>query len=168
MTIAEALFDVRARIDRAAHAAGRDSGEVRLIAVSKTFPTEAVLAALAAGQRDFGENRVEEALPKIAAVAAASSDAPRWHLIGHLQSRKVRDAGRSFGLIHSVDTLRLAIGQFIVTALLSLAAGMLFERNDLASLSASVVPVLYGGLLSVGVAYTLQVIAQKDTTIGDN
>jgi hypothetical protein len=108
MTIAEALFDVRARIDRAAHAAGRDSGEVRLIAVSKTFPAEAVLEALTAGQRDFGENRVEEALPKIAAVAAASSDAPRWHLIGHLQSRKVRDAGRSFGLIHSVDSLRLA------------------------------------------------------------
>lgn len=62
-----------------------------------------------------------------------------------------------------VDPLRLAIGQFIVTAVLSLAAGLLFERNDIASLASSVVAILYGGLLSVGVAYTLQVIAQKDT-----
>lgn len=108
MTIAEALSDVRDRIAGAARAAGRSPAEVRLVAVSKTFPADAVLEALAAGQHDFGENRVEEALPKIAAVAAAAPASLRWHLIGHLQSRKVRDAGRSFGLIHSVDSLRLA------------------------------------------------------------
>jgi len=62
-----------------------------------------------------------------------------------------------------VDPLLLAIGQFIVNTLLSLAAGLAFERSDAAGLAASVVPVLYGGLLSVGVAYTLQVVAQKDT-----
>jgi drug/metabolite transporter (DMT)-like permease len=62
-----------------------------------------------------------------------------------------------------VDPLRLALGQFIVNAILSSVAALLFERNDYASLLSSVVPVLYGGLLSVGVAYTLQVIAQKDT-----
>lgn len=109
MSIAQALAIVHTRIAAAADAAGRDPADVRLVAVSKTFPADAVLAALAAGQLDFGENRVEEALPKMAAVSAAAPNAaPRWHLIGHLQSRKVRDAGRSFGLIHSIDSLRLA------------------------------------------------------------
>ena len=105
MSIAQALQEVRARIAAAASAAGRDPSDVRLVAVSKTFPAEAVLEAIAAGQLDFGENRVEEAAPKMDAVASATA---RWHLIGHLQSRKVRDAGRRFGLIHSVDSLRLA------------------------------------------------------------
>ena len=109
MTIADALHTVLGRIAAAARAAGRDPAEVRLVAVSKTFPAEAVLDAVRAGQLDFGENRVEDALPKIAAVAAAAGAPARWHLIGHLQSRKVRDAGRSFGLIHSVDSLRLAV-----------------------------------------------------------
>ncbi len=62
-----------------------------------------------------------------------------------------------------VDTLRLAIGQFIVTAILSTLGGLLFEHNNPASLASSLIPVLYGGLLSAGVAFTLQVIAQKDT-----
>ena len=126
MSIAQALREVRGRIDVAAGVAGRDPSEVRLVAVSKTFPAEAVLEALAAGQLDFGENRVEDAVPKIEAVAAASNTAVRWHLIGHLQSRQVRDAGRCFGLIHSVDSLRLAAR---IDAQSSLPQEILLECN---------------------------------------
>lgn len=94
----------------AAEAAHRDATLVRLVAVSKTFLSEAVLGALEVGQREFGENRVEEALPKQDAIAAsvAGSMPVQWHLIGHLQSRKARDAARRFALIHSVDSVKLA------------------------------------------------------------
>jgi PLP dependent protein len=108
-TIREALERVRERIATAARRAGRAPADVTLVAVSKTFPSGAVREALAAGQIDFGENRVEEALPKIEAIGrAASRFEIRWHLIGHLQSRKVKDAVGHFALIHSVDTVKLA------------------------------------------------------------
>jgi len=169
--IQRALARVRERIAEAALRAGRDPSSVTLVAVSKTFPADAVMEAVAAGQFDFGENRVEEALPKMAAVGrlteytsqnsddrtqnteyraqtteerrqgaeftgrAAQYPIPnteypirntpyathdtqsqipnpkskiRWHLIGHLQSRKARDAAGQFHLIHSVDSVRLA------------------------------------------------------------
>jgi hypothetical protein len=107
--IASRLQEIRIRVRAAAEAAHRDATLVRLVAVSKTFPHDAVLSALAAGQMDFGENRVEEALPKQDAVAATRpSDPVRWHLIGHVQSRKARDAARRFALIHSVDSIKLA------------------------------------------------------------
>ena len=67
---------------------------------------DAIRAAIAAGHRDFGENRVQEALPKIEALAVEHPDL-RWHLIGHLQSNKARKAGRPFDAIHSVDSLDL-------------------------------------------------------------
>ncbi len=93
------LADVRARIERAASRAGRDPASVRLVAVSKTFPVEYVRAAAGAGQIDFGENKVQEALSKIEATV----DLPlRWHLVGHLQSNKVKKAGR-FDVVHSID-----------------------------------------------------------------
>jgi pyridoxal phosphate enzyme (YggS family) len=93
------LGDVRARIARAAGRAGRDSSTIRLVAVSKTFPAAAVREAFAAGQIDFGENKVQEALQKIDATA----DLPiRWHLIGHLQSNKAKKVGR-FDVIQSID-----------------------------------------------------------------
>ena len=98
------LAAVRARIDSAARAAGRRPGDVRLVAVSKTFPIDAVRAAYEAGQRDFGENKVQEALQKIAASADL---AIRWHLIGHLQSNKARKAGPAFAAIHSIDSEEL-------------------------------------------------------------
>jgi pyridoxal phosphate enzyme (YggS family) len=98
------LHAVRARLEAAARAAGRDPAGIRLVAVSKTFPLDAVLAALDAGQVDFGENRVQEALPK---VEATSSSAIRWHLIGHLQSNKAKKAATSFAWIHSIDSLDL-------------------------------------------------------------
>jgi len=76
------------------------------VAVSKTYPVESVRAAAAAGQRDFGENRVQEALPKI--EAAADLDL-RWHLVGHLQSNKARKAARPFAFIHSIDSVDLLL-----------------------------------------------------------
>jgi hypothetical protein len=102
--IAENLTAVRARLDTAARAAGRDPASVRLIAVSKTFSLDHVRSAAAAGQLDFGENRVQEALQKI---EAATELQIRWHLIGHLQSNKARKAVGPFACIHSVDSLDL-------------------------------------------------------------
>ncbi len=102
-SIATNLAAVRARIDAAARAAGRDPASIRLVAVSKTFPIEAVREAAAAGQQDFGENRVQEALQKI---ASSSELQIRWHLIGHLQSNKARKAA-AFACIQSVDGLEL-------------------------------------------------------------
>lgn len=102
--IAGRLSEIRARMDAAARRAGRDPASVTLVAVSKTHPAERVRAALDAGQIVFGENRMQEALPKIEALA----DTPaRWHLIGHLQSNKARQAAGRFELIHSVDSVNL-------------------------------------------------------------
>ena len=102
--IAANLAAIRERIAAAAAAAGRDPGSVRLLAVSKTFSAEHVRAAYAAGQRDFGENKVQEALQKIEQTAELPI---RWHLIGHLQSNKAKKAGPAFAAIHSVDSIDL-------------------------------------------------------------
>ena len=97
------LADVRARIERAAGRAGRDPSAIRLVAVSKTFHADYVRAAADAGQVDFGENKVQEALQKI----EQTSDLPlRWHLVGHLQSNKAKKVGR-FDVIHSIDDAQL-------------------------------------------------------------
>ena len=88
----------------AAARADRNPADVLLIAVSKTFPIDAVRAAYEAGQRDFGENRVQEALQKLGAGADMSI---RWHLIGHLQSNKARKAAEHIALIHSIDSADL-------------------------------------------------------------
>ena len=103
-TISANLAAVRARLARAASRAGRDPSSIRLVAVSKTHPIDAVLAAYRAGQSCFGENRVQEALQKI----SQSSDTPiEWHLIGHLQSNKARKAATAFACIHSIDSVDL-------------------------------------------------------------
>jgi PLP dependent protein len=102
--IAGNLAAIRQRIAAAAAAAGRDPSSVRLLAVSKTFGLDEVRAAFAAGQRDFGENKVQEALQKIEATAELPI---RWHLIGHLQSNKAKKAGPAFAAIHSVDSIDL-------------------------------------------------------------
>jgi pyridoxal phosphate enzyme (YggS family) len=94
------LDGVRERIARAARRAGRDPASVRLIAISKTFSADDVRSAAAAGQTDFGENRVQEALPKMDATADL---ALTWHLVGHLQSNKAKKAGGRFNAIHSID-----------------------------------------------------------------
>jgi pyridoxal phosphate enzyme (YggS family) len=98
------LADVRARIARAAGRAGRDPATIRLVAVSKTFNADHVRAAADAGQVDFGENKIQEALPKMDASADLSI---RWHLVGHLQSNKVKKAVR-FDTVHSIDSADLA------------------------------------------------------------
>ena len=104
VSIADRLQQVRQRLERAAVGAGRDPSSVRLVAVSKTFPASAVREAYAAGQRDFGENRVQEALQKIGETA----DLPiRWHLLGHLQANKARKAGQAFAMVQSVDSVEL-------------------------------------------------------------
>jgi pyridoxal phosphate enzyme (YggS family) len=95
---------VRARIEEAARRAGRRSDEVLLVAVSKTVPVEAIRAALAAGVPALGENRVQEAREKIAALGHPVP----WHLVGHLQSNKARDAVELFALVHSLDRVGLA------------------------------------------------------------
>ena len=102
--IAPNLAHVRARIAKAAHDAGRPPEDVRLLAVSKTFSLDHVRAAAAAGQEEFGENRVQEALQKIQGSADLKI---RWHLIGTLQSNKVRKAVPRVSAIHSVDSRRL-------------------------------------------------------------
>jgi pyridoxal phosphate enzyme (YggS family) len=102
--IADRLAGIRERMAAAARSADRDPSSVRLIAVSKTFPISLVREAYAAGQRDFGENRVQEALQKI----DLSTDLEiRWHLLGHLQTNKARKAGPAFATIQSVDSLEL-------------------------------------------------------------
>jgi pyridoxal phosphate enzyme (YggS family) len=98
------LAEVRARMADAALRAGRQPDAVRLIAVSKTHPLEAVRAAADAGQVDFGENKVQEALQKIAQSADMKI---QWHLIGHLQSNKARKAGAVVGWVHSIDSADL-------------------------------------------------------------
>jgi pyridoxal phosphate enzyme (YggS family) len=102
--VRDRLNEVRARIGEAAARAGRSPSEIRLIAVSKTFPLDAVREAYEAGQRDFGENRVQELLEKI--DGAADLDI-RWHLIGHLQSNKARKAAERASAIHSIDSVDL-------------------------------------------------------------
>ncbi|HEY2945936.1 MAG TPA: YggS family pyridoxal phosphate-dependent enzyme [Vicinamibacteria bacterium] len=101
--IADRVAAVRDRIARAAARAGRTSAEVTLVAVSKTHPPEAVREAFAAGVRDVGENRVQEAEGKVAALADLAPQGLRWHLVGHLQSNKARKAVALFDWVHSLD-----------------------------------------------------------------
>ncbi|GAB4363042.1 MAG: YggS family pyridoxal phosphate-dependent enzyme [Kiloniellaceae bacterium] len=105
--IAANLAAVRANIAAAAREAGRDPADVALVAVSKTHPAEAVEAALAAGQALFGENRVQEAQGKFPALKAAHPEL-RLHLIGPLQTNKVKDALRLFDVIETLDRPKLA------------------------------------------------------------
>jgi pyridoxal phosphate enzyme (YggS family) len=102
--IRERLVRVRERIARAAERAGRNAEDITLIAVSKTFDTATVQQAVDAGARDLGENRVQEAMTKISTVKGDI----RWHLIGHLQSNKARQAVEAFDLIHTIDSSQLA------------------------------------------------------------
>ncbi len=105
-SVADALASVRERIARAAQAAGRAPEEICLVAVSKLKSAELVREAYLAGQRDFGENYVQELVEK--AEALADLQELRWHLVGHLQRNKVKSALRAASVVHSVDTPRLA------------------------------------------------------------
>ena len=107
--------EVRARIQKAHQSAGLEVERARLLAVSKTFGPQAVLQAIAEGQRDFGENYVQEAVEKREAVAALLTQqggtpkkAVRWHFIGPLQSNKTREIAQTMDWIHSIDRLKIA------------------------------------------------------------
>ena len=106
-TLEQRLADVRQRIQQACQAAGRDPASVGLLAVSKLQPAQAVRQAQQAGQQAFGENYVQEALDKMAALADLRG-AIEWHLIGPLQSNKTRVVAEAFDWVHSVDRLKIA------------------------------------------------------------
>ena len=108
-TIAQNLQAVDHTIVAAAKACGRARDSIQLLAVSKTFPPEAVLEAMAAGQRAFGENYLQEALDKQQAVFAAAPDVEvEWHFIGPIQSNKTRPISENFAWAHTVDRLKIA------------------------------------------------------------
>ena len=108
-SIHDNLQAVRQRISRAVTAAGRESGSVTLLAVSKTHPAALVEQALAAGQRAFGENYVQEALEKMDALAGGNAaGAVAWHLIGPLQSNKTRVVAERFDWVHGVESEKIA------------------------------------------------------------
>lgn len=103
--IGKRLEQVKDRIARAVDRCGRDPAEIKLVAVSKTVPTEAVQAAIEAGVTDLGENYIQEAAEKIEALRGLDVS---WHFIGHLQTNKAKVAVKLFDLIHSVDSSKLA------------------------------------------------------------
>jgi hypothetical protein len=109
VTPAERVAAVQARIAAAAHRAGRDPSEVKLVAVSKTFAAGAVAELASLGLGRFGENRVQEALQKIPEVQKLTGEKLEWHLIGSLQRNKAARAARVFDCIHSVDRAELAL-----------------------------------------------------------
>ena len=106
--IADRVAAVRERMARAAARAGRRAEDVTLVAVGKTFPAEAVREAFAAGVRDFGENRVQEAEAKAPSLLDLRSAGLRWHLVGHLQKNKSKKAVALFDVIQSLDEVELA------------------------------------------------------------
>jgi pyridoxal phosphate enzyme (YggS family) len=127
-SLPQALRAVRARIDQAARGAGRHSEDVTLVAVSKTHPESAVLEAVAEGQLCFGENRVQEAAGKFAAVRAAHP-AVRLHLIGALQTNKAEEAVRIADVIESLDRPRLADAIEAASQKLGRLPGLLVQVN---------------------------------------
>ncbi len=103
-TLAENLARVRSTIDAHAARAGRNPADVSIVAVTKTLPDSRIREALAAGLRVFGENRVQEAMPKIEAIG---QEQVVWHLIGHLQRNKVRFIEGRFAMVQSIDSVEL-------------------------------------------------------------
>jgi pyridoxal phosphate enzyme (YggS family) len=104
--IAENIRSIREKIALAAAACGRVAGDITLVAITKTFPEASISEAIAAGIRQFGENRVQEAEGKI--LHFRGFPGLEWHLVGHLQSNKTRRAAELFDVIHSLDSVKLA------------------------------------------------------------
>jgi pyridoxal phosphate enzyme (YggS family) len=146
--IRQNLASIEMRIAAACARARRQREDVTLIAVSKTFPAEAVDAAVAGGVRHVGENRVQELRDKIAAVQSR----PTWHLIGHLQSNKAKDAARLFDVIQTIDSLELAQKVSRAAAVEGKAMRVMIEVNIAAEPQKT-------GILSQGVAALAQSIA---------
>lgn len=127
MSIASNIAAIRERITAAAHRGGRNPDEITLMAVSKTFPAERILQAYDAGQRIFGENRVQEFIDKAPALQCLRD--AQFHLIGHLQSNKSSKAAELFHAIDSVDSLRLARRLDDAAASLGKTLDVLIEIN---------------------------------------
>jgi pyridoxal phosphate enzyme (YggS family) len=127
MSIAEKVAWVRERVATAARRVGRRAEEIALMAVTKTHPPERIREAYAAGLRLFGENRVQEFAAKAGALADLSE--AEWHLIGHLQTNKVRKAAELFGAVDSVDSVRLAEKLDATARSLGKKLGVLIELN---------------------------------------
>ena len=125
MTIAERFAEVKRRADDAALRSGRDPADIKLVAVTKTHPASEINEAIAAGATDIGENRVQEILEKIGDVAPV-----RWHLIGHLQTNKVKQVIDKVVMIHSVDSLKLAREIDKRAAAAGIAMDVLVEINS--------------------------------------
>lgn len=123
--LSENLAAIQARIKTVAEKHGRKAGEVRLVAVSKTNPPEAIREVFEAGQRVFGESRVQEALPKLDALPPEIE----WHFIGHLQTNKSRKVVRRFALFHGVDNQNLALQINRIAGELGVTANVLLEVN---------------------------------------
>ena len=121
----EILSEVRCRISAAAERAGRDESEIEIIAVTKTHPADVVAEAYSNGLVKIGENKVQEAAWK----KQLSPSGPQWHLIGHLQTNKVRQALSIFDYIHSVDSLKLIRKINSVAEELGLSVRILLEVN---------------------------------------
>ncbi len=106
--VVDNLAQIRERMAAAADRAGRPADEITLVAVSKQKPLRLIEALYAAGQRDFGENRFDEARSKIEAARVSGLDGIRWHFIGTIQSRQTSSAVGPFALLHGVDRLKIA------------------------------------------------------------
>ena len=147
-TIADRLTAVHERIRAACERSGRDPVAVTLVAVAKTFPADAVVAALDAGATDIGENRAQELKEKAAVIGRAV----RWHFVGHLQSNKVRQVVGVASLIHSVD--RYGVGEAIArrASSLDITQDVLIEVNLAGEASKTGVEPARAGALAEEVA----------------
>ena len=125
--ICDKYLSVLDRIAKAAKNAGRDPDDIRLIVVTKTQPIEAIQAVVEAGATDLGENYVEEALPKITGLK--SEKAIKWHMIGHVQSRKALPVCEYFHYLHSLDSLKLAEKLARNAAELNISLPVMLEFN---------------------------------------
>jgi pyridoxal phosphate enzyme (YggS family) len=119
------LSEIYARIESAATRCGRKASEIQLVAVSKTHPPELIREAFEAGQRAFGESRVQDALPKLDALPREIE----WHFIGHLQTNKIRKVVGRFALFHGVDNENLAVQINRIAGELGVTANVLLEVN---------------------------------------
>jgi len=128
-TLAENIAQVQSNIVQAAERVGRRLDEVTLVAVSKTKPVELIKQAYHLGLRDFGENRVQDALPKIAEFRHAELQPVTWHMIGHLQRNKVNKVVGSFDSVQSVDNLQLAQALNSHAAELEIRIAVLLQVN---------------------------------------
>jgi PLP dependent protein len=124
-TLADNLAGIHERIARAAAKAGRRTEDIRLVAVSKTYPVEKIREVFECGQWNFGESRVQEALPKLDALPQDIE----WHFIGHLQTNKIRKVVSRFALFHGVDNTNLALQMNRIAGELGATADVLLEVN---------------------------------------